>query len=427
MARGDLLLGLDIGTTKVAAVVAERGPEGPVLLGAGRAPSRGLRRGVVIDLDETVAAIEAAVAEASPPEAGRAPGAAYVGITGEHVQCLRSRGAVSINRPERRVVYEDVQRVLRAAAQSVTLPADREIIHCLPHGFTVDGQEGVRNPLGLAGGRLEVATLLVTGQSNLIQNVVRAAERAGLEVEEVVLEPLATADAVLTRAETELGVALLDIGGGTTDYAVLRGGSLVAAGAVPVGGELVTRDLAFGLRTVPEEAEKLKLAAGIARLGRAEADELLEVHSAGGTEARGVPRRRLAEIIEPRMRELLSLSGRALSEAGFRSELSAGVVLTGGGSLLPGTLELAAEVLGCEVRLGRPERVAGIEALAQPDGEAGAAASPTMATAVGLVCYGAQERTAWEGRSPRPGNVARRRLRVSIDRLWHAIRDLFPG
>ncbi len=352
MARDDVVIGLDIGTTKVCTVIGHADDEGHVTIsGVGLAPSRGVKKGVVVDVDDTVSAIRDSVERASHM-AGVTAKTVVAGVTGEHIQSANRRGTVTISGESGVVTEEDVERVMHAAAMDV--PRDREIIHSLPRDFAVDGHKGVRRPVGMCGERLEAETHIVTGAAGFLQNVVQCVERAGLSVDALVLEPIATSEAVASSDERELGVALIDIGGGTSDIAVFLDGSIAFSTAISIGGNHVTRDISIGLRTPFEIAEKLKLEYGVAMPSLIPHGEALEVVSAGSGEKLRLPRAILGEIIEARMSELFEMARRAMEEAGIQSKLAGGVILTGGGAMLPGATDLAGEIFELPVRLGTP-------------------------------------------------------------------------
>ena len=378
MPENEIIVGLDVGTTKICALVGEVDASGGVqILGVGQSVSEGLRKGVVIDLDAAHRNIRSAVDEAS-----RATGveinAVVVGVTGEHVTSVTSRGTVTITHASREITEADVNRALDNA-RSVTVPVGREIIHILPRGFVVDGQDGVRQPVGMSGGKLEVEAHVVTGSSSFIQNVLKSVTLAGLHVDSVVLEPIATSEAVLSDAEKEMGVIVADIGGGTTDLAVVINGSIIHSAVIPVGGNHVTGDLAVGLKTTRDEAERLKKDFGCALVSMVSDNDLVEVRTLDGDRSRSVLRVALADIIEPRMQELFHLIRDDLGRHGYQHALSS-LVLSGGGSLLHGAPELAHAVLGLPTRIGRPRNLVG-----QVEG----IDSPIFATAVGLLYFGA--------------------------------------
>lgn len=376
MTREDVVVGLDIGTTKVCTVIGHGDAQGRITIaGVGLAPSRGLKKGVVVDVDDTVAAIRDSV-ESARHMAGIDVSAVVAGVTGEHIQSSNRRGAVTISGEESVVTEEDVERVMHAAAMDV--PRDREIIHSLPRDFSVDGHSGVRRPVGMCGQRLEVETHIVTGAAGFLQNVVQCVERAGLVVDALVLESIATSEAVATADERELGIALIDIGGGTSDIAVFMDGSISFSTAIPVGGNHVTRDISIGLRTPFEIAERLKVERGVASPGLIPHGEALEVVSAGSGERLRLPRAILGEIIEARMSELFEMARASIESAGVQNRLAGGVILTGGGALLPGATDLAQQIFDLPVRLGRPIELSGWSDKVD---------TPQFATGVGLLRF----------------------------------------
>ena len=376
----DDVVGLDVGTTKICAVIAKRSPRGGLdVVGVGTAPSRGLRRGVVVNIDSTVEAIKVAVAEAEQM-AGAEVGAVYVGVAGGHIRGTNSRGVVAVSGKDREVSGTDVARVVEAA-RAVNLPQDREIIHVLPQSFSVDDGDGVREPVGMSGVRLEVEVHIVTGAVTAVQNVVRSVNRAGLEVRDVVLEPLASAEAVLYEDERELGVLVIDIGGGTTDLALFRDGAIWHTAILPLGGDHITNDIAIGLRTPMADAEDLKKRYGCALTALVPAEETVDVPSVGGRKPRQLSRQVLSEIIQPRVEEVLTLVARELGRAGLQDAPTAGVVVTGGTSIMEGVPELAEAIFDQPVRRGAPLAVGGLADVVR---------SPIYSTAVGLAVYGAR-------------------------------------
>jgi len=374
--REDVVVGLDIGTTKVCTVVGHGDAQGRITIaGVGLAPSRGLKKGVVVDVDDTVSAIRDSV-ERARHMAGLEISSVVAGVTGEHIQSSNRRGTVTIAGEDGVVSEDDVERVMHAAAMDV--PRDREIIHSLPRDFIVDGHSGVRRPVGMCGQRLEVETHIVTGAAGFLQNIVQCVERAGLSVDALVLEPIATSEAVATADERELGVALIDIGGGTSDIAVFLDGSIAFSAVVPVGGNHVTRDISIGLRTPFEIAERLKVERGVASPSLIPHGEALEVISAGSGERLRLPRAILGEIIEARMSELFEMSRAAIETAGVQNRLAGGVILTGGGALLPGATGLAQQIFDMPVRLGKPIELSGWSDKVD---------TPQFATGVGLLRF----------------------------------------
>jgi cell division protein FtsA len=380
--KSEIIVGLDIGTTKVCTVVGEVSAEERVeILAVGTAPSTGVRKGIVVDIDATVHAIRESI-QAAERAGGVQIGSVYVGITGEHIASLNSRGVVAVTTADREIYEEHVSRVQEAAGV-IVLPPDREILHNLPRTFIVDGQDGVRHPVGMSAQRLEVETHVVTAASTFIENVGKCVRRAHLTVEQIVLEPLAAGLAVVSEAERALGVALVDIGGGTTDVALFADGSIYHSAVIPVGGNHVTYDLSVGLRVPREDAETLKLRHGCALTDQPADEEYVEIRRLGDEEPHELPRRVIAEIIQPRMQEVFELVGRELERADGEGLTPTGLVLTGGGSQLAGVVELASRTLEIPVRVGRPRNVGGL---------ADAVDSPIYATAVGLLLFGAEHR-----------------------------------
>ena len=382
-AKPELVVGLDVGTTKICAVIAAPQGNGRLdVVGVGAAPSRGLRRGVVVNIDSTVEAIKQAVAEAEQM-AGVEVAAVYAGVAGGHIRSVNSRGVVAVSGKDREVSQADVDRAVDAA-RAINVPQDREIIHVLPQTFMIDDADGVREPIGMSGVRLEVEVHIVTGAVTSVQNVIRSVNRAGLTVQDVVLEPIASAEAVLFRDEKELGVVVIDIGGGTTDVALLRDGAIWHTAILPLGGDHITNDIAVGLRTPMADAEELKKRYGCALTALVPAEETVDVPSVGGRKPRQLSRQVLSEIIQPRVEEIFTLVARDLTRAGFSEAATAGVVVTGGTSILHGVPELAESVFDQPVRRGIPGDVGGLVDVIK---------SPVYATGVGLAHYGARRMT----------------------------------
>lgn len=378
-----LVTGLDVGTTKVCAVIAELTSSGGLqIIGVGTSASRGLRKGVVVNIDATVEAIKKAVAEAEAV-AGVEVESIFAGIAGGHIRGINSRGVVAVSGKGKEVSPADVERAL-VAARAINLGQDREIIHVLPQTFVVDDQDGVREPIGMSGVRLEVEVHIVTGLVTSVQNVIRSVNRAGLAVQEIVLQPLASAEAILSADEKELGVLLVDLGGGTTDVALFRDGAIWHSGVLALGGDHITNDIAVGLRTPTAEAEQLKKCQGCALTALVKEDDTVEVPSVGGRKPRVLSRQILSEIIQPRVEEIFGLVAGELARAGLEDAATAGVVVTGGTSLMAGVPELAEQVFDLPVRQGIPEGLGGIAELVR---------SPVYATAVGLALYGARGRS----------------------------------
>jgi cell division protein FtsA len=356
----------------------ETSKSGIQVVGVGSAPSRGLRRGVVVNIDFTVEAIKQAVAEAEQM-AGVEVAGVYAGVAGGHIRGLNSRGVVAVSGRDREVSEADVDRVVEAA-RAINMPQDREIIHVLPQTFTVDDGDGVREPIGMSGVRLEVECHIVTGAIASVQNVVRSVNRAGLAVHDIVLEPLASAEAVLSADEQELGILLVEVGGGTTNVALFREGAIWHTAILPLGGDHITNDIAVGLRTPVAEAEELKKRFGCALTARVPAEETVDVPSVGGRKPRELSRQVLSEIIQPRVEEIFRLVAKDLKRAGFEDAATAGAVVTGGTSILEGVPEVAESVLGLPVRRGMPD-VGGLSEIVR---------TPIHSTAVGLALYGAR-------------------------------------
>jgi cell division protein FtsA len=373
--RNNIVVGLDIGTSKVCAVVGEMTEQGVEIIGVGSHISQGLRKGVVINIESTVESIKKAVEEAGMM-AGCEINSVFTGIAGGHIKGFNSHGIVAVKNKE--VSPRDVERVIDAA-KAVAIPMDREVLHILPQDYIIDEQDGIKEPLGMSGVRLEAKVHIVTGAVTSAQNIVKCCNRTGLNVADIVLEPLASAEAVLTEEEKELGVALVDMGGGTTDIALFHDGAVKHTAVLAIGGNHLTSDIAAGLRTPIAEAERIKVRYGFARTSMVTKDERVDVPSVGGRSSRTITRQILCEIIEPRLDEIFQLFRREIVKSGYEGCLSSGVVLTGGSTLLPGMIEMAEEVLGMPARLGLPMHVHGLTDVI---------ASPIYATGVGLVLYG---------------------------------------
>jgi cell division protein FtsA len=403
-----------VGTTKVCAVIGEPTPTGGVdVVGVGAAASRGLRKGVVVNVESTVEAIKQAVAEAEQM-AGVEVSGVYAGVAGSHIRGLNSRGVVAVSGREREVSRADVQRAVDAA-RAINLPQDREVIHVLPQTFTVDDGEGIREPVGMSGVRLEVEVHVITAAVTSIQNVIRSANRAGLTVHDIVLEPLASADAVLYPDERELGVVLIDIGGGTTDLACFRDGAVWHTASLPLGGDHVTHDIAVGLRTPGGDAEDLKRRYGCALTTLVSPGETLQAASVGGRKPRQLSRQILSQIIQPRVEEIFTLVAREMQKTAFEDAATAGVVITGGTALMEGVPELAEAVFALPVRRGVPETVGGLSDVVK---------SPVYATGVGLALYGARASRGGRGAGAVGGSNGHTLTRL-IRRLNEWVGEMF--
>lgn len=374
---GEIVVGLDIGTTKICAIVGELTEAGIDIIGIGTHPSKGLRKGVVVNIESTVSSIRRAIEEAELM-AGAEISHVYTGIAGGHIKGFNSQGIVAVKEGE--VRDTDIARVIDAA-KAVAIPLDREVIHVLPQEYIIDEQGGIKEPLGMAGVRLEAKVHIVTGAVSSAQNIVKCANRTGLNVSDIVLQPLASAEAVLSDDEKELGVCLVDIGGGTTDLAIFSGGSIVHTAVIALGGNNLTSDIAIGLRTPAHEAERIKQKYGCCLSTMVDKDETMEVPSVGGRSSRVLGRQILTEILEPRVEEIFQLVHREIQKCGYEDLLASGVVITGGSTLLAGMPELAEEVIGLPVRRGMPRGIGGLVDVVR---------SPMYATGVGLVVYGAK-------------------------------------
>lgn len=405
--KHETVCGLDIGTTKTCAVVAADGPSGLEILGVGEAPSLGMRKGVVVDLDETIKSIEAAT-EKAERMAGAPIGDVFVGITGDHIRSTNNRAVVAVSGEDREVSPTDVRRVIDAS-KIINLPSDRQIIHALPRYFTVDGQEGVDDPVGMAGGRLEVDTHIVTGGSSFITNVLKCVHRAGLEAAGLVFEPLASSAATLAPEEKQVGVVMLDIGGGTTDIAVYSLGSAIFTATLPIGGSILTNDISLGLKTTLAEAEDVKKRFGAA-VRDADNEERFGVRTLDGRSTREHTTEQLRQIVVPRVIETLRMAKQKIVENVPRDLVLGEVVLTGGGALLPNIEALAEDVFGLPVRAGMPNAIGGLT---------DAFTLPQYSTAIGLVLFGASdERDAADMGRRRGGSLVHRAQKWLSD-LWN--------
>jgi cell division protein FtsA len=377
--EGNMIVGLDIGTSKVVALVGEVNKDGKIeIVGIGSHQSRGLKKGVVVNIESTVQSIQRAVEEAELM-AGCQIHSVFAGIAGSHIRSLNSHGIVAIR--DREVQPLDLERVIDAA-QAVAIPADQKVLHILPQEYIIDTQEGVKEPLGMSGVRLEAKVHLVTCAVNAIQNIEKCIRRCGLEVEDVILEQLASSYAVLTEDEKELGVCLVDIGGGTSDIAIFTEGAIKHTGVIPIAGDQVTNDIAMALRTPTQHAEEIKIKYACALTQLTGIDETIKVPSVGDRPARELSRQSLAEVVEPRYDELFTLLQAELQRSGFEDMIPAGIVLTGGTSMMEGAVELAEEIFHMPVRLGLPQDVAGLNDIVR---------NPIYSTGVGLLQYGMKQ------------------------------------
>jgi cell division protein FtsA len=372
-----LVVGLDIGTTKICTVVGEVEDGQVNIIGLGTHPSKGLRKGVVINIESTVHSIKKAVEEAELM-AGVHITSVYAGIAGGHIRGINSHGVIAVK--NREIGPNDVKRVIDAAS-AVAIPMDREVIHIIPQEFIVDDQDGIKDPVGMSGVRLEGRVHIVTGAITSAQNIIKCANRAGLDVDDIVLEQLGSSEAVLTPEERELGVAIVDIGGGTTDLVIFSSGSIKHTSVFSLAGNHITSDISMGLRTPGEEAEKIKLRYGCAVASLVRKDETIEVPSVGGRKPRILSRQTLAEIIEPRVEEILSLVHNEVARTGYGNLIASGMILTGGSAIMEGMPELAEQIFNIPVRRGTPIGIGGLVDLVN---------SPMYATGVGLVLYGSR-------------------------------------
>lgn len=381
----NLIVGLDIGTSKVAAIVGELTNDGNIeIIGIGSTPSRGLKKGVVVNLESTVQSIQRAIEEAELM-AGCQIKSVFAGIAGSHIRSLNSHGIVAIK--DKEVTQYDIDRVIDSA-RAVAIPADQKILHILPQEFVIDLQDGIKEPIGMSGIRLEAKVHMVTGSVSASQNIIKCIRRCGLEVEDIVLEQLASCNSVLTEDEKELGVCLIDIGGGTTDIAIFSEGAIKHTAVIPIAGDQVTNDIAVALRTPTLNAEQIKRKYACALTQLAAVDGVIEVPSIGDRSPRKISTQNLAEIIEPRYEELMLLVQSELRRSGFEDLIAAGIVLTGGSSQVKGLIELAEEIFHMPVRMGLPQNVTGLTEVVK---------NPVHSTGVGLLMYGKEHQGA--GRS----------------------------
>lgn len=375
--RDNLIVGLDIGTTKICAIVGNVTEDGIDIVGIGSSPSRGMRKGVVINIESTVESIKKAVSEAELM-AGCEIRSVYAGIAGGHIKGFNSQGVIAIK--NREVSQDDIKRVIDAA-KAIAIPMDREVIHILPQEFIIDEQDGIREPLGMSGVRLEAKVHIVTGAVASAQNIVKSCNRAGLDVADIVLEQLASSESVISADEKELGVCLVDVGGGTTDIAIFGDGAIKYTSVIALGGNQLTNDIAVGLRTPFAEAEKIKRNHGCCLSALVGKDERIEVPSVGGRKPRELSRNVLCEILGPRVEELFSLVNREIIKSGLEDTIASGVVITGGSSILEGMPELAEQIFNLPVRRGLPQRIGGLVDVVN---------SPVYSTGVGLIVYGSR-------------------------------------
>ncbi len=402
----NLIVGLDIGTSKVVAIVAEINDGNEIeIIGLGSCRSRGLKKGVVVNIESTVQTIRSAIQEAELM-AGCNIHAVFTGIAGNHIRSLNSHGIVAIRDNE--VTAGDIERVIDAA-KAVAIPADQKILHIIPRDFIIDGQEGIKEPIGMSGVRLEAKVHIVTGAVSAAQNIIKCVRRCGLEADDIVLEQLASSYSVLTEDEKDLGVCLVDIGGGTTDLAVFTNGAISHTSVIPIAGDHVTNDIAVALRTPTQNAEEIKVQHACALGQLANSDETVEVPSVGNRPLRRMSRQTLAEVVEPRYVELFSLVQAELRRSGYERQIVAGIVLTGGSSNMQGVVELAEEVFHMPVRVGTPQYVSGLVELVR---------NPIYATGVGLLLY---------GRGRQQDGDRMRRLDTGASAVWNRMKSWFQG
>lgn len=391
---GNIIVGLDIGTTKICAVVGELNEKGADIIGVGTYPSVGLRKGVVVNIDNTVDSIQRSMEEAELM-AGCEIGSIFIGIAGSHIKGFNSHGVIAVKGQE--VSQEDVDRVIDAA-RAVAIPLDREVIHILPQEYIVDDQGGILDPVGITGVRLEAKVHIVTGAVTAAQNLIKCANRAGLDVIDIVFQPIASAEAVLNQEEKDLGVALVDFGGGTTDLALFTESAIKHTAVLGLGGNNLTNDIAVGLRTPSKEAEQIKIDHGSCLNSLVDLDQIIEVPGVGGRKPRLLSRHILSEILEPRVEEIFTLVDQEIERTGLKELLASGVVITGGSALLPGIVEIADQVFQLPTRIGFPRRISGLVDVVN---------GPMFATAVGLVLYGMEHQPQKKFRI-RDGNIFNR-------------------
>ncbi len=412
MDRETVLVAIDAGSTKVATVVGEVTPMGDVnVIGYGIAPLAGMKKGMVANIEQTVASISSSI-EKAERLSGYKIGSAFVNLGGSHISSQNSRGVVAVSGSRREVSREDVARAMEAA-RAVQVPANRQVVHVVARGYIVDGQDGIKDPVGMSAVRLEVETHIVAGATTSIQNLTKCVTNSGVQIDEVVVSSLAAAEATLTDTEKDLGVVIADIGGGTTDIAVFTDGAVSHTAVLPVGGINVTNDVAIGLRTSLNLAEEIKVKNGTANVAEVQPEELLNVSMLGDAGGQTIQRRRLAEIIEARMRELYDMIRAEIERSGHAGPLPAGIVLTGGGAKLAGVTELARDVLEMPVRVAGPEGVGGLM---------DQLASPAFSTSLGLLLWGAHHPA-----SDLSGYAAASEGDAGVGRLMGWLRGLFPG
>jgi len=405
MAKKDnIVVGLDVGTTKTCVIVGEVTNAGIDIIGIGTHPSSGLQKGVVVNIDSTMDSIKKAVEEAELMSECDIR-SVFTGIAGSHIKGMNSHGIVAVKGGE--VGEYDVKKALEAA-KAIAIPLDRKVIHILPQYYIVDEQDGVKNPIGMSGVRLEAKVHVITGSVTSVQNIIKSVNRVGLDVNDIILEPLASSEAILSQDEKDLGVALIDIGGGTTDIAVFAEGSIQHTAVLPLGGNYVTSDISVGLRTPVLEAEKIKIKYGCTYTPLIPQNEVIEVPSVGGRDPRNVSRQVLGEIIEPRIEEILGLAHREIVKSGYDDLLAAGVVLTGGTAILEGITELAEQVFNVPVRKGYPVGIGGITDIIN---------SPMYTTGVGLVVYGSRDRADYAVKKSQKGIVSK--LTRTVERWFN--------
>jgi len=402
----NLIVGLDIGTSKVVAIVGELNASDEIeIIGLGSHPSRGLKKGVVVNIESTVQSIQRAVEEAELM-AGCQIHSVFAGIAGSHIRSLNSHGIVAIR--DKEVSHADVDRVIDAA-RAVAIPADQRILHIIPQEFLIDNQEGIQEPVGMSGVRLEAKVHMITGAVSAAQNIVKCVRRCGLEVDDIILEQMASSYSVLTEDEKELGVCMVDIGGGTTDIAVFTEGSIRHTAVIPIAGDQVTNDIAVALRTPTQYAEEIKIKYACALRQLASSDETIEVPSVGDRAPRRLARQTLAEVVEPRYEELMTLVQAELRRSGFEDLVAAGIVLTGGSSKMEGLIELAEEIFHIPVRLGSPQYVTGLVDVVR---------NPIYATGVGLLLFG--KKNSEQRLSEMPSGAG-------VKGIWARMKSWFQG